>query len=160
MKTVNAFESIHLEELSGSNQLVHELINHPFHQHESKYFVNQKWISVEVANDFFVEIHNWKLIQRLMELSGEAYCLLHNAHAYITNTTYGVLTYDADINELRTLLIENSLFVMDWAFISVTKKWACLSVNDGSSLYIGYDSLYKNALADSIKESPDFVKYL
>lgn len=159
MDRKDLFETMGFEKIQDSAKRVIELINEPFYEYESNFFVNGDWISVEIANDFFIESHNFLLLQALMELSAEDYWFMTYAFPN-QKTVYYKISSNIDINRIRNVIENNSDRYTDWVFISPSKKWACLSIYDRSAIYLGYDREYAADLRLLINNNPDFVKFL
>ena len=137
---------------------VQELINEPFYENRDNYFVSQDWISVHLYNDFFIEEHNFQLLQKLMDLSNEDYCLLTYAVPRSFTPFYRI-SNNQKINNIRKAIDDEAERYACWYFLSPTHKWACISEYDGDSIFLGYDSIYKPKMNDLIIHNPDFDKF-
>ncbi|WP_041258038.1 hypothetical protein [Fibrella aestuarina] len=154
-------EKIDLQRFIDSNAMVLNLINDPFYKSEPNYFVNKDWMSVEIANDFFIERHSFAIFQNLMELNKEDYFLATYA-CPSKMTPYYKIPVDIDINKIREFIddVDHGLYrYIDWYFISLSMKWAGISVYDGDSLYVGYDRKFAPALQNLVESNQDFVKF-
>jgi hypothetical protein len=139
--------------------LLKGLVNDPYFEHRDNYFVNKDWISVEVANDFFVEEHNYSILKKLMDIHQEDNFILTYAGFHIGQPFYK-LPKNIRINELRDRIGVESNRYACWYFASINGNWAAISEYDDSSLFIGYKKENDLEIRPILMQNNDFVRYL
>ena len=156
--TIHVLEGTNLEYFTDDDKLLGSLINQFFFKDEASHFINSSWNVIELSNDYFIESLNFSLIKRLMELSNDDY--LYLASATSPKMAYYKLSIKQDINILREFIDKNMLFTDIWYFMSPSEKWACISVYDYDTLFVGYNSEFEPKLKEINFNHTNFVKYL
>jgi hypothetical protein len=151
-------EDAGLSKIQASDEVFYELIK-PFNERKPYPFINEKWLVVELLNDFFIEKHNFTILSKLSALNHEDHCLITYAYPF-NPAIYYKLQLTTDINQLRQLMNDDSDKYVDWSFLSPSKTWAALSFYDEDALFIGCQQNFRASLEETIRDNPDFVKFL